>query len=940
MAGEGSGDDVDAGSRSSFAGLNEDKGVDVAEEQEQEVEDVPEEEDGEDMDAGDEEYIEDDGEFTFRFEDGVNPLDFVENNDSGIQSYQQLERLENEALADKKRKAVEYLHRDGPSFKKVREEDISAASMEEIMGVLNFGVRRKSRKMQPKKRGRRKGSKKKLDPHLTRMLGDATLHYAHERYEEAISILHEVIRLAPNLPDSYHTLGLVYSSLKDYKKAMNFYMIAALLTPKDSSLWKMLFTWSIEQGDIGQAGYCLSKAITADPKDVTLRVHRASLYVELKDYQRAAETYLQVYQLFPEKVGALTIAAKLYQTCGQVESSIHILEDYLKGQLAEANDSVVDLLASIYMETKAYDRALQHIEHAQAVRYSGKEFPLNLKIKAGICHIHLGNMQRTQVLFSDLKPENATEHSELVTDIANSLMALEHYNYALSYYLMLEEKSGGENGLLHLKIARCFLSLKERLRAIEFFYKALKTLEDDVDARITLTSLLLEEGKVDEAILLLVPPKDSDSGEECSDKSNRWWDNEKAKLKLCKIYLGQGMLENFVDTIFPLIRKSLYVGNLQHTGKKRLSKKDLVERVKVLDDQDTDNVFRGFRPIALPSDLVKASRAKKKLQEKAILKEKRKAEALAAGIDWISDGSDDEPGYVSQKSRKRPLCNFLKDEEHHQLIIDLCKALGTLQRYWEALEIINLSLRLAHNVLSAEKKEELRSLGAQMAYYTTDPKHGFDCVKNIVLQHPYSFAAWNCYHKVTSRLENRDSKHSKFVRYMQGKHVDSVPPIVISGHQLTLFSHHQDAARKYLEAYKLLPENPLINLCVGTALINLALGFRLQNKHQCILQGLAFLYNNLKISENSQESLYNIARAYHHVGMVTLAALYYEKVLAIREKDHPIPKLPDGNLNATENHQPGYCDLRREAAYNLHLIYKKSGALDLARQVLKDHCSF
>lgn len=62
---------------------------------------------------------------------------------------------------------------------------------------------------------------------------------------QAISILHEVIRLAPNLPDSYHTLGLVYSSLKDYKKAMNFYMIAALLTPKDSSLWKMLFTWSM-----------------------------------------------------------------------------------------------------------------------------------------------------------------------------------------------------------------------------------------------------------------------------------------------------------------------------------------------------------------------------------------------------------------------------------------------------------------------------------------------------------------------------------------------------------------------------------------------------------------------------------------------------------------------------------------------------------------------
>lgn len=41
----------------------------------------------------------------------------------------------------------------------------------------------------------------------------------------------------------------------------------------------------------------------------------------------------------------------------------------------------------------------------------------------------------------------------------------------------------------------------------------------------------------------------------------------------------------------------------------------------------------------------------------------------------------------------------------------------------------------------------------------------------------------------------------------------------------------------------------------GTALINIALGFRLQNKHQCLAQGLAFLYNNLRLCENSQVSL-------------------------------------------------------------------------------------
>lgn len=38
-----------------------------------------------------------------------------------------------------------------------------------------------------------------------------------------------------------------------------------------------------------------------------------------------------------------------------------------------------------------------------------------------------------------------------------------------------------------------------------------------------------------------------------------------------------------------------------------------------------------------------------------------------------------------------------------------------------------------------------------MAYYTMDSKHGFDCIKHIVQQHPYSITAWNCYYKVLPR---------------------------------------------------------------------------------------------------------------------------------------------------------------------------------------------
>uniref|UniRef100_A0A2N9IDX6 Uncharacterized protein n=1 Tax=Fagus sylvatica TaxID=28930 RepID=A0A2N9IDX6_FAGSY len=419
--------------------------VDVEEEEEEEGEGGDGEEEEEEEDDDDDDDNEGEGKYMFRFKDGINPFDFVEDNaTSGVQPYEQFERLEYEALAEKKRKLLAniLLNSEG-SVKKARQEDTSGVNIDEIMEAMNFGVRRKSRK--PKKRGRRKGSKNKLSPKITRMLGDATLHYAHGRYEVAVSVLHEVIRLAPNLPDPYHTLGLVQKALGDDKKASNFYMIAAHLTPKDSSLWRQLFTWSIEKGNIGQASYCLSKAIMADPKDVTLRLHRASLHVELGDYQKAAESYEQIYQLTHDNIEALKTGAKLYLKCGQLEHSIRILEDYVKGHPSEADTSVIDLLAAIFMESNAYDKALQLIEHANLVYFSGKELPLNLTIKEGICHVHLKNMEKAEILFSVLRRDSVNDHVDLIAGAADSLMSLEHYDSALKYYMMLEGSAKGDN---------------------------------------------------------------------------------------------------------------------------------------------------------------------------------------------------------------------------------------------------------------------------------------------------------------------------------------------------------------------------------------------------------------------------------------------------------------------------------------------------------------
>lgn len=214
-------------------------------------------------------------EYRFEFRGGMDPVDIVEAEAIEVEPYRLFERLEYEALADRKRKAFLQPHRGDECTKKPRKEDTFGANFDEILEALNHSFRRKSR--QPKRRGRRKGFKKRLSPEITRKLGDATLYYATGRYDEAIQLLKDVLRLAPNLSDVYHTLGLIYNAVGDRKKALTYYMFAAHLAPKDPSLWKLLVSWSIEQGNTGQARHCLRKAIKADPENVGLKFDYALL---------------------------------------------------------------------------------------------------------------------------------------------------------------------------------------------------------------------------------------------------------------------------------------------------------------------------------------------------------------------------------------------------------------------------------------------------------------------------------------------------------------------------------------------------------------------------------------------------------------------------------------------------------------------------------------
>ena len=80
---------------------------------------------------------------------------------------------------------------------------------------------------------------------------------------------------------------------------------------------------------------------------------------------------------------------------------------------------------------------------------------------------------------------------------------------------------------------------------------------------------------------------------------------------------------------------------------------------------------------------------------------------------------------------------------------------------------------------------------------------------------------------------------------------------------------------------------------------------------------------------NQQEAAYNIGRAAHQLGLLHLAAPFYERALATEPPADPSCVVAGAVRSSF--------DIRKEAAHNLVLIYRTTGAVTLARQVMRQH---
>lgn len=83
-------------------------------------------------------------------------------------------------------------------------------------------------------------------------------------------------------------------------------------------------------------------------------------------------------------------------------------------------------------------------------------------------------------------------------------------------------------------------------------------------------------------------------------------------------------------------------------------------------------------------------------------------------------------------------------------------------------------------------------------------------------------------------------------------------------------------------------------------------------------------YSQLRGKDGKQETYYNMGRAFHQIGLLPAAMHFYKLVL---NND------PGDVINKNSDH----LDLKKEAAFNLHLIYLQSENYLLARMYIENY---
>ncbi|XP_049609404.1 general transcription factor 3C polypeptide 3 [Syngnathus scovelli] len=781
--------------------------------------------------------------------------------------------------------------------------------------ALEMELTRENKKMMKERRNR-----SKLPRALRGLMGEANIRYARGEKDDAIAMCMEIIRQAPLAYDPFSTLAMIYEDEGDLDKALQFSLIAAHLNPTDCEEWIRLAEVSLEQENVRQALVCYNKAVKYAPTNIRYLWERCSLLMRLGEHKQCMDGYRRILSLLPMDEGEHFMQlskdmAKSYYESSDLPSALGVIEQALARHPDLVSDDIINMAAELYITNHQYEKALEVLvqfvgvvlirdeshpetpikvenlienevkndeaqplivaEVAPTDKSDIKDvqvpdgIPVDLKAKLIVCLIHLQVCAPLEALVSSLMEQSPEDIGDLYLDVGEAYLEKAAYMSALPLLSALVISEKYNLAVVWLRHAECLKALGEMKAAAESFTKVVELAPQHLEARLSLATLQQQLGRPDCALKALESMYDNDTLARDSSAAQK---ELKLLLHRSALLKTQGLIQHYLDAVITMISILLKVA---------MQRAQVCVRSVILSGE---NHLRLVKVGDMPSDI-----------------------------------DDPEAAYLEITCKTK----VLSKEDWWQLLLSCVLTMCDVQRYEEAELMVESAMEFYSFYDIKPRRKELEYLGLSANILDRNHHKAYNYIRLMLLEDVDQPQLWNIFNQLT--ISSHHQRHHRFCLRQLLKHPDNRALCILCGHNAMVSGSFKHALGQYIQAFQAQPDEPLHNLFVGLTFFHMASQKYVAKRHLLVVQGFTFLRQYVELRGECQESMYNLGRALHQMGLTHLAIHFYQKTLL----------LPIQTLEGIADDQ---VDLRREAAFNLSLIYQASGNIEMAHNLISTYC--
>jgi len=168
------------------------------------------------------------------------------------------------------------------------------------------------------------------------------------KLDHAQSICEALLRRYPDYFGALHTLGLIYADKRNYRRALDCLVHAAMLDPGSWTTLTVLSSVYLRLNAKEMAAKILEQANLIKPNDANVLVTLGEIYREEQEYEVARDTFSRAVELDPNLLPAAMGLGSSYSSLGQHAEAAQVFEGIIKrgAPLFDALDGLANLPAS------------------------------------------------------------------------------------------------------------------------------------------------------------------------------------------------------------------------------------------------------------------------------------------------------------------------------------------------------------------------------------------------------------------------------------------------------------------------------------------------------------------------------------------------------------------------------------------------------------------